>query len=88
MSISSYTEQLREMEEQNRLMRTLGTRTGFYEFYFKELGKRNAKGGPKHRTNFECFNYVNELYLGLFGEERYTSYNSFRNAYTKYLATK
>ena len=66
------TDQLKEikqLQQENNLMRQLGTATGFYEYYFKQL--------KYHRTNIECFNTVNDLYFDLYGEYRYSSYYSF-----------
>lgn len=69
------TQQIEELQAQNKIMRQLATTTGFYEYYFKQL--------KHHRTNFDCFNYVNDLYFNIFGEYRYSSYNSFINANRK-----
>jgi len=54
------------------LMRQLYSASGFFKFYFAQL--------PKHRTQIEAFNAVNELHMDLFGEYRYSDYNSFRHA--------
>lgn len=83
----STSETLQELQQQNELMRSLGTREGFFKIYFKELGKQK-NGHPMHRTNCECFNYVNRLHFDLFGEERFSGYHSFINAYKHYLTTK
>lgn len=58
------------LKKEIRLLRQLGTRQGFFQYYFEEL--------PEHSTNVECFNAVNDKYFELFGEWRYTDYNSFR----------
>lgn len=81
-------EQLQEMKEEIDLLRTLGTRSGFFKQYFKELGKKDKNGNPVHRTNVECFLYVNNQHYDKFGEEKYNSYDSFRRAYTYYLNSK
>ena len=62
--------ELDELQKENNLLKQLGTRQGFFQYYFEQL--------PKHRNNTECFNYVNEKYLDLFGEYKYESYHSFR----------
>lgn len=63
-------QQLEELQAQNKLMRQLASPLGFYEYFFKQL--------PNHRTQIECFNAVNELYFDIFGDYRYSNYNSFR----------
>lgn len=69
----SETDRLRN---ENRLLKQLGTREGFYQYYFEQL--------PKHRTNVECFNHCNDKHFDLFGEYKYESYNSFRKLVTYY----
>lgn len=69
-------QQIEELQAQNKLMRQLATTTGFYEYYFKQLSH--------HRTNFECFNHVNDLYFDIFGEYRYSSFKSFHNSISQH----
>jgi hypothetical protein len=64
------------LRKENQLLRQLATREGFFQYYFEQL--------PKHRTNVECFNAVNDTYCDLFGEWRYTDYNSFRKQANHY----
>ena len=66
-----------DVYQKNQLFKTLGGKSpdGFYIYYFNEL--------PFHRNQNECFNHVNNLYLELFGEYRYSSYDSFRRKYNK-----
>lgn len=64
------------LKKELKITRQLGTRQGFFQYYFEEL--------PKHRTNVECFNAVNDKYFDLFGEWRYTDYNSFRKQANHY----
>ena len=52
------------------LAQKLGTRKGFFLFYFDQL--------PKFNTQTDCFNAVNMLHYEIFGEEKYSSYDSFR----------
>lgn len=59
------------LNKENKLLRQLGTRQGFFQHYFELL--------PDHRTYIECFHAVNNKYYDLFGEYRYETYNSFRN---------
>lgn len=76
-------QQLQEIYEQNQLMKKLGNSTGFFQCYFKELGEIIGDR-QKHRTNVEAFNYVNDLYFDLFGEYKYSGYNSFRHQLNRY----
>lgn len=62
--------QLEKLEKQVIEMRKLSTRKGFYEQYFKEL--------KTARTNTEAFNNINERYHSLFGNYRYSDWNSFK----------
>lgn len=87
MSESAYVQELKEIQEQVDLMRKLGTRDGFFKHYFKELGV-TVDGIPKHRTNFECFNAINEIYYDLYGEYRYSDYASFYRSYSYFIKSK
>lgn len=69
--------EIEKLNEENALMKQLGTSAGFFEYYFKQLGKKD-NGRPVHRSNIECFNYVNGRYFDLFGEYRYSYYGSFK----------
>ena len=66
---------IKEQQEQMKIMRKLATSQGFYEYYFSQL--------PKHKTNTDCFDDVNDLYFTLFGEYKYSSYASFFQASKK-----
>jgi hypothetical protein len=72
--------QIEELQLQNKLMRQLATTNGFFQYYFSQL--------KYHRTNIECFNAVNDLYLDFFGEERYSSYKSFQVLQSRYYTHK
>lgn len=67
--------QLNMAYQKEELMRKIGgaNNLGFFQYYFDML--------PGFRTKYECFNHVNEQYFDLFGEYRYTDYNSFRKQY-------
>lgn len=67
---------LQALQQENKLLRQLGTRTGFFQYYFDQL--------PKHRTQIECFNHVNDCHFDLFGEYKYESYHSFRRSLSHY----
>ncbi len=59
-----------KIEKQNEQMRELSTRKGFYAAYFVAL--KTAK------SNKEAFDNVNETYHELFGNYRYSDWNSFK----------
>lgn len=86
--MQDHHQEIKKIRQENELLRTLATRTGFFNYYFRELGKKDAKGRPVHRTNVECFLHCNNQYYELFGEEKFISYDSFRMAYTRYLNTQ
>lgn len=69
---------IEKLEKQLAEMRKLSTRKGFYEQFFKEL--------ITAKTNIEAFNTINERYHVLFGNYRYSDFNSFKvmsNYYNK-----
>jgi hypothetical protein len=74
--------QIGEFRFPENLYRQLGTRSGFFQYYFKQLDN------PKYRTYVECFNAVNDLHFELFGEYRYESYDSFRKQVNYYNTNK
>lgn len=55
----------------------LGTRQGFFEYWFKIL--------PKCKSHKTAFDIVNLLFLLIFKEEKYTSYDSFKKQKSRYL---
>lgn len=61
--------EIQKLQQQNQLLKQLGTTVGFYQYYFNQL--------KHHKTNVECFNAVNELHFDLFGEYRYSSWATF-----------
>lgn len=64
--------QLEELQRENKLLKSLGTTQGFFQYYFEQL--------PAHRNMVECFNAVNDKHFDLFGEWRYETYHSFRRS--------
>jgi len=70
----------RQLSEKLALAQKLGTTKGFYSFYFNHLSKFN--------TQIECFQHINELHNQIFGEYRYSSYNSFRRHLNHHLFNK
>lgn len=55
----------------------LGTRQGFFEYWFKILPKCKS-----HKSAFEITNLLHQL---IFKEEKYQTYNSFKNQKSRYL---
>ena len=76
MKQPAWKTELDELQKENNLLKQLGTRQGFFQYYFEQL--------PKHRTYVECFNFVNEKYFDLFGEHKYEDHNSFRRSLKYY----
>ena len=62
--------EIEKLQEKLQLMIQLSTREGFYKFYFSKLNE--------YETNVKCFNEINEIYRSIFGEYRYSDFNSFR----------
>jgi hypothetical protein len=63
-----------ELQQQTEIMRQLGTMDGFFQAFYNLL-KNNAS-----RTHPEAFNLVNDQYFEIWGEYRYSDYESFRRA--------
>lgn len=61
---------IEKLEIQLEQMKQLGTTSGFFNAYFKQLKTAS--------TNDEAFNVINEQYYSLFGRYRYSSYDTFR----------
>lgn len=59
------------------LAQKLGTRNGFFEYWFKIL--------PRCKTQKAAFDIVNLLHLKIFKEEKYNSYDSFHKQKNRYL---
>tara|TARA_R110001632_G_scaffold137804_1_gene253403 strand:+ start:1633 stop:1881 length:249 start_codon:yes stop_codon:yes gene_type:complete len=59
------------------IAKQLGTRQGFFEYWFQIL--------PRCKSQKTAFDIVNLLYLKIFGEEKYTSYTSFKHQKNRYL---
>lgn len=59
------------------LAQKLGTKQGFFEYWFQIL--------PKCKSNKAAFDITNLLHLKIFKEEKYTSYDSFVKAKNRYL---
>ena len=78
--MSQFSPEVKELNREIKLLRLLGTRQGFFQYYFDEL--------PRHKTYIECFNEINEKHFDLFGEYRYESYDSFRKQISYYNRNK
>lgn len=68
---------VQKLKKENEIICKIATSSGFYEYYFEQL--------KHHKTNVDCFEYVNNLYFDFFGEYKYASYNSFRTLRNKNL---
>lgn len=63
--------------DRNNYMHQLGKSNGFLQVYLNSLGQ--------FPTQIETFNHLNDLYFELWGEYRFSDYNSFRWSLRKYL---
>lgn len=70
---------LEQLLSENKIMKQLARRQGFFDYYFAEC--------KNHKTNHAAFDAVNDLYFELFGVYRYSDYNTFKVA-TNYHYTK
>jgi hypothetical protein len=78
--LNAIQQKLKSAEENYALARLLGTPEGFFQHYFKIL--------PSSRTQIEAFNDVNDQYFEIFGDWRYSDYNSFRLCCKNYKSKK
>jgi hypothetical protein len=72
-----------EMEKlrlQNIMMRKIGTREGFFQYYVQLLND--------HKKAVNAFNELNELYHHYFDEYRYSDFDSFKKQYYRFLKEK
>lgn len=67
---------LQKLLNENKIMRQLARRQGFFDYYFAEC--------KNHKTNHAAFDAVNDLYFELFGEYRYADYGVFKNVTNYY----
>ena len=56
----------------------IATASGFFSHYFNVML-------PKYDTRIQAFNTLNKEYARLFGDEKYTDYNSFRSSLKSWL---
>lgn len=56
-------------EEKIKIAIKIKDAAGFYVQYFNYL--------PHFSTQIECFNYLNDIHLDVYGVEKYSSYQSF-----------
>lgn len=62
---------LEQLLKENKLMKQLARRQGFFDYYFSEC--------KNYKSNHAAFDAVNEKYFSLFGEYRYADYIAFKN---------
>lgn len=67
--MNEFKNQIEELREENQFLKKCARFSTLIALYFELL--------PKHRTNYECFNYINNRYFELVGEHLYTDYDSF-----------
>ena len=73
---STQVPHLEQLLNENKIMRQLARRQGFFDYYFAEC--------KNHKTNHAAFDAVNDLYFELFGEYRYADYGVFKNVTNYY----
>jgi len=61
-------------------IKRLGNRRGYFELFLENL--------PKFGTQKKAFYWLEDCYQGIFGEYRFTSFESFRVAFYRYLKSK
>jgi hypothetical protein len=59
------------------IVKQIGTRSGFFEYYFSIL--------PRCKNNTKAFHVVNEIYCLVFKQYKYSNYNSFKKQLTNYI---
>jgi len=67
---------LEQLLHENKIMKQLARRQGFFDYYFAEC--------KNHKTNHAAFDAINDLYFELFGEYRYSDYSAFKSMNTYY----
>lgn len=72
----------KQLAEKFKLAQQIGTTAGFYMYFFDTLGT------GEFETRKECFHNVNDLHLHVFGQEKYSDYNSFRQFIKNYRNSK
>lgn len=65
-----------KLEKENKIMRKISTRLGFYKYYFELL--------KTSKTKIEAFNKTNDLFFSLFGKYRYCNFLEFQKLTTFY----
>lgn len=74
---SHLMKEIERLRTENLIMKKLATTSGFYQYYFENL--------KNHKTNLECYNFVEDLYFKHFKENRYASYDSFRRFFKNHI---
>lgn len=68
--------EIEKLRRENELMKQIGTRKGFFDYYFKQL--------PLAAKNIDAFETTNNLYFDLFGRFMYPNHEAFRVALHRY----
>lgn len=69
---NSLEKEIIKLKKENAIMKILCTTKGFFKMFFEQL--------KYFKSELLAFEYVNKLYLYLFGVQRYTDFKSFKNA--------
>lgn len=77
MKKTTIEQEIDRLRKENQLLKQLGTRQGFFTYYFSRL--------PFYNLNKDCFVAVNKKYKELYGENRYEDYDSFRKVLNRTL---
>lgn len=69
-----------DIYQKYELSKLLSVNHKFFQTYFNNL--------PYSKTQIDCFNKLNDLHIDIFGTEKYSSYNSFRQKRNAYLENR
>jgi len=73
--MKSHSDKQKELQRENELLKKLATTKGFITLYYQYL--------PKFKHSHECFTHLNNLHYKYFGEDKYSSWDSFRQIKNK-----
>ena len=79
-TIAELWQRIEKLQDRQQRIKLLGSKNGFLEAFFRKL--------PNAETRNEAFNDLNEEYYEIFGEYRFTSYDSFRASYRNTLSNR
>lgn len=79
-TIAELWQRIERLQERQQRIKLLGSKNGFLEAFYRKLSTANTRN--------DAFNAVNEEYFEIFGEYRFTNYNSFRASYRHMLRNR